>query len=412
MNQIYAAFVYVVWFLSTYYLVLFSVIIFMHKDELHEKRESTRIKNSKVSIVVPAYNEENKIAHTINSLKKLDYKKLEVIIVNDGSSDNTSKVVRENIKGDKRFIFIDNKINKGKAASMNQGISIAQGKFVACMDADSVVEQGIFEKVLPYFKDRKVGAVTVTVEVKKSGGILHKMIDLEFIIGLSLFLKILSLLNCVFVTPGPFSIFRKGVLDEIGGFDPNNITEDTEIAYRIHKHNYRIETCMTAKVHTLVPRTFRQIYTQRKRWYSGAIQTIIQHRKMFFKKKYGLFAYLTPMNYLVITLGIILFISSTYLGFSRTISNLWHFQYTGYNFFDKLFDWNLDPLNISRIFIIGVTGFLSTIVMMIIGIFYTRNKFSEKKIGMLGFPFMFFLYQIFWIGSILAVIRGKKIKWR
>ncbi|MBN1157577.1 glycosyltransferase family 2 protein [Candidatus Woesearchaeota archaeon] len=411
MNPVYAVFVHVVWFLSTYYIVVFLLVLLTRTEKLHEKR-SFQGKYPEVSVIVPAYNEERKIGHTIKSLKKLNYPNIEFIVVNDGSKDDTSDVVRKSIGGDRRFLFLDNKKNKGKAASLNQGIDNAKGEFIACMDADSVVEPDVFQKTLPYFKDKKTGAVTITVEVKKPKGLLERMIDLEFILGLSLFLKALSFLDSVFVTPGPFSVYRTSVLREINGFDPDNITEDTEIAYRIHKHGYKIENCMNARVHTILPKTFKGICTQRKRWYSGALQTIIKHRSMFFKKRYGVFSYFTPFNYLLISMGLVLFFVSTYLGISKLIKNLIPFRYTGFNFFDRLFDIDIDLLTINRLTIVGYSCFIFSLVVMFAGVILTKQSIAKKKYGLIGFPLMFFLYQYFWTISIIAVMRGKKIKWR
>ena len=145
------------------------------------------------------FNEEEKIADTIQSLKKVKHENIEFIIINDGSKDKTSEVVNNNIKGDQRFVFLNNKKNKGKAACLNEGINIATGEFIACMDADSIVQGDIFKKTLPYFDNDAVGAVTVSVELRKPKGLLHKIIDLEYIIGLSLFLKLFSLFNLLMV---------------------------------------------------------------------------------------------------------------------------------------------------------------------------------------------------------------------
>lgn len=412
MNPIYNAFVYVVWFITTYYLVFFSLALLTKKDFLYEKRKNKTNYKPLITLLVPAYNEESKIAETIDSLKKINYDLLEFIIINDGSKDHTSKVVNKNIKGDKRFRFIDRKTNKGKAASLNEGIEEAKGELIGTMDADSVVEENIFDKVLPYFADRKVGSVTVSVEIKNPKKFLHRIIDLEFIIGLSLFLKALSWLNAVFVTPGPFSVYRKSVLQEIGGFDEDNITEDLEVAYRIHKGGYKIENCMEGRVKTIAPETFKEIYVQRRRWYSGAIQTLMKHKKMLFKKKFGAFGFVMPYNYILIFLGLTLFLASMYLGLSNSLDGLLHFQYTNFNFFERMFDWEFDILAMGRVSIIGMTSFIAGIGIMILGLILSKKKMRTKKLGIIGYPLLFFLYQIFWIGAIISVIRGKKVKWR
>jgi len=411
MTPIYNGFVYFVWFLATFYSIFFFLTLIVFKDKVFENKKQTSNNNPLISMIVPAYNEEEKIAETISSLKKLKYKNIEVIILSDGSIDKTSEVVMSNIADDSRFTFIDNKINKGKASVLNQGIDIAKGEFVVCMDADSSVEQDIIEKVLPYFEDDKVGAVTVSVVVKNPKSFLHKIIALEFVLGLSLFLKVFSFLDCVFVTPGPFSIFRMSALKDLKGFDTKNITEDLEIAYRLHKKGYKIKNCIEANVYTVLPDTFSKIRVQRKRWYSGAIYTVFQHRDALFNKKYGLFSFFTALNFTLIFLGLSLFLTSIWLTLSRFFQNLSYYQYTNYNFFDY-WNFNFNILHYGRIDILGISMFIWTIFLMTLGLILARQKFGDNKQGLIGYPFMFLLYQLFWFESILAVINKKKIKWR
>jgi len=405
------ALVYFVWFLSTYFVVLFLLLIITNRKELYEERMPWINESRKVSIVVAAYNEEDKITDTIESLRRVDHKDMEIIIVNDGSKDNTRKIVHSFLH-DKRIMLIDNAENKGKAACLNQGIKAASGEFVATMDADSIVEKKILVKTLPYFDEKKVGAVTVTVEVREPKTFLHKMIDLEYILGLSLFLKIFSKIDTVHVTPGPFSIYKKNVLVELGGFDVNNITEDLEIAYRIHKAGYKIRNCMDAKVLTLLPETFKGLYIQRKRWYTGAIKTLFQHRSMMLRRKYGLFSFFIPFNFLLITLGLVLFLYSTYLGTSTLIENAVYYQYTNFNFVDKILRFNFDFLALGGVWFLSLSSITGVLLVLTIGLSVSNIRYKEKKLGILGYPLLFFIYQIFWLASYIAVFRRKKIKWR
>lgn len=410
MHPVYNGMVYFVWFLATYYTVFFLLSLLTHRKDIFENRNKKN-KNPKISIIVPAFNEEESISETIQSLKNVKYKNLEVLIMNDGSKDRTSEIVNREIQGNERFRFIDNKINQGKATVLNQGIEFANGKFVACMDGDSVVEKDIVHKILPYFNHSGVGAVTISVDVNNPDSFLRKIVALEFALGLSLFLKIFSFLDCIFVTPGPFSMYRKSALKRIGGFNPQNITEDHEIAFRLHKYGYKIKNCIEAKVYTNLPETFKGIYVQRRRWYSGAIQTFFQHLNMMGKSKYGLFGYFIPYNFFLIGLGLFVFSFSTILWLSKNLKELWLYHYTGFNFFEHL-SLSIDLLQFGRVNILGASLFSATILLMIVGIIFTRRRFSDHKMGILGYPFLFFLYQIFWGGALLAVIKGNKIKWR
>lgn len=412
MNIIYNLLIYSVWFFATYYVVILLLLMFLGKKKLFDNREFDFKEKPMVSVIVPAYNEQGKIKHTIKSLKRIDYDNIEFIIISDGSKDGTGKEVRANIHGDRRFTFIDRRENMGKAATLNQGIDLAKGEFIATMDADSVAEPRIFYKVLPYFKDKKVGAVTVSVFVKNPKGFIQKLFYLEFAIGLSLLLKVFSFVNALFVTPGPFSIYRKSVLKEIGGFDPNSVTEDSEIAYRIHKHHYKIDSCMEAKAYTILPPTFRKITVQRKRWYSGAIQTLVKHRDMLFNRKYGAFGYFVAFNYILIFLGIALFLTTSYLGLHRAVDSALYFKYTDINIIERLQDFRFDILTMSRATVLGLLSLVFTMFVLVTGLLLTKTRCANRKLSIMAWPLMFFLYQFFWLISVAAVLTGRKIKWR
>jgi len=410
MNLSYTVLVYIVWFLSTYFIVVFLLTLIKNKKELYNSPGMDKSsKLPKVSIIISAYNEQEKISDTIESLKSIDYPKdlYEMIIVNDGSKDKTRDIIAR-YEDKKNIIFIDNTKNKGKAACLNQGIAIAKGAYVACMDADSVVPKNILKKTIPYFKNKEIGAVTVSVEVKHVNNFLQKIIQLEYILGLSLFLKVFSYLNCIHVTPGPFSIYRKELLEKINGFDVNNITEDLEIAYRIHKSGYKIANCMNTTVRTITPHNFKLLYRQRRRWYTGALTTLWQHKDVLLRKKTGLFGYFIPFNYSLIAFGLGLFLLSIYLSFSNIIRNLSLYSYTNYNFFSNL-SWEFDFLRISIFAFFGIFGIVGMIILVTFGLNITNNG-SKKRVPLyLGYFLLFFLYQFFWLSSFFLALFKRKL---
>ena len=411
MNIYYGILVHIVWFLSTYFVIVFLLALFDNRKRLYESpaMESNEIKG-KVSIIVPAYNEEKTIKDCIESLKKIDYPKelYEIIVVNDGSKDKTAEITKEYAKDN--VILIDNEKNKGKAACLYQGIESAKGSFIACMDADTIVPEDILKKMLPYFKDEKVGSVTVSVEVRFVNNFLQKIIRLEYILGLSLFLKILSFFNCVHVTPGPFSVYRKDLIERIGYFDVNSITEDLEIAYRIHKSGYKIANCMTASVKTVTPDNLKGLYRQRRRWYSGALMTLWKHKDMVIKNKVGLFGYFIPYNYALIISGLGLFFLSLYLTFSNIARNLSYYSLTNYNFFSNL-TFDIDILNLSIFMFFGLSGVLGMILLLTYGLKFSKNAPRKKFSLYFGYFMLFFLYQAFWLASFFIVLFRRKLKW-
>ena len=131
-----------------------------------------------------------------------------------------------------------------------------------------------------------------------------------------------------------------------------------------------------------------------------------------FNKRLGLFGFFIPYNYTLVFLGLLLFMVSTFMGLSNLFEQLLFFKYTNFNFFDRLFDFDFDLLRLGAVSFIGFSSLFAGILIMIAGLKFTNKEFKTKKLGMLAYPFIFFLYQIFWTGAIIAVLGGKKVKWR
>ncbi|MFP4117593.1 MAG: glycosyltransferase [Candidatus Woesearchaeota archaeon] len=418
MNIVYSIFVTMVWFFSTYFAVALLLTLLTNRKSLYRgPRFFSNEDRPKVTILVPVYNEGKKVKETIDSLKKVDYpsNKLEIIILNDGSKDDTSDIVNHEIAGTE-MIFVDNKENKGKAATLNQGIALATGEFVATMDGDSEVSPEILEEAIPYFKreenGKKIGAVTVSVEVKNPKTLLQKIVEVEYVIGLALALRALSFFNAVHVTPGPFSIYKRSVLAQVGGFDERNIVEDHEIAVRMHRAGYKIANCATTKVRTISPGTFKELYVQRKRWYTGSLLTLWQYRSMMLKNRNGMFAFIYPYTYVVVTCGLLLFLYTIFLTLSNLIETISFYSLTNYNFLSNFTLLNIDLLKTGGLTILGFAAILITSTTAIIAMRLAKKNMRTRIPGFLGFIFLFFLYQIFWGSSIISAISRRKVKWR
>ncbi|MBT3721197.1 glycosyltransferase family 2 protein [archaeon] len=405
--------IYVVWFISTYFVILFILLVLKYRNQLFEKKPQIKSNFPLVSVIVPAYNEEENIISTLKSLKKIDYPKLEFIIINDGSKDQTSKKITEYLKkGSKNIRFIDNFKNQGKSAVLNQGIKISKGEFVVCMDADTVVLPNVLKRTLPEFSHEKVGAVTVSIDLKPKN-LLQKITEIEYAVGLSLSIGILCKLDSAHVTPGPFTVFRKSMFDEIGGFDEKNITEDSEIAYRMQKYGYKIRCCLTTKVYTEVPRNFKGLYKQRRRWYTGALQTLSKHRDIIFNKKLGIFGYFIPLNYAVVLLGVIVFILSSILSINNLIKDISFYRLIDFNFLQILKQVEIDLLSFFSLFgLLILTSFILTAVLAFVGLRIINKDIKKRLIGYIGFLPFFILYQVFWISSIFNFIFKREFEWK
>lgn len=281
---------------STYFLLLFLSIFWMLV--LLTGKEPERKKSLKTlpffTAIVPAHNEEECITETLQSLVALEYpsEKKEIIVVNDGSTDQTAVLVQKFIREHPTMaITLINQPNQGKGKALNTGLAQAHGEFYACLDADSFIAPNALQEMLPYFEDTNVAAVCPLLKVKSPSSVLQKMQWVEYIINM--FYKSLNArLDCVHVTPGPFSVYRTSVIRRLGGYDERTITEDLEIAIRLQQHQYKIVQTFDAVVETVAPNTWKDLFRQRVRWYKGSVDCALAYKNLMFNRKYGDFGYI------------------------------------------------------------------------------------------------------------------------
>jgi cellulose synthase/poly-beta-1,6-N-acetylglucosamine synthase-like glycosyltransferase len=289
---------YLIAFFSLFSLNVFILLYLKHRNDYHKPLKRTGW-TPLVSIVMPAYNEEKYIVPSIRTLLDLDYPKdrLELIIVDDGSTDNTYRVAKA-FEGQNLHVFT--KQNGGKGAALNFGLKKAKGELVATMDADSYVTRNTIRELIPYFSDKDVMAVTPAVKIRESGSWLKEFQRVEYLMIL-FSRKLLSFIDSVPVTPGPFSLFRREVFDKIGYFDEHNLVEDQEIALRIQAANFKIRSSMTADVYTEPPDNMKDLISQRVRWQRGGIRNYWKYRHMI-RPEYGDFGmYFVPLNFAALT---------------------------------------------------------------------------------------------------------------
>ena len=253
----------------------------MHRKELYEYVKINPKDAPKISAIIPAYNEENNIEGTIQALLNLKYpkEKLEIIVIDDGSTDNTFQIAS---KFKNKGVIILRKNNSGKANSINFGISKAKNDFIAVIDADSSAEPDSLIKMVGFFKDKKIAAVTSSILVKNNKKPIERFQQIEYSM-MAWNRKLLDFMDCVYVTPGPLSVYRKSALIEVGGFDSKNSTEDIEITWNLLSHSYKVKMCLAAKTKTTVPDKFKQWWHQRLRWDIGGNQTIWKYRRFILK---------------------------------------------------------------------------------------------------------------------------------
>jgi cellulose synthase/poly-beta-1,6-N-acetylglucosamine synthase-like glycosyltransferase len=240
-----------------------------------------------VSVLIPAWNEEVGILKTINSVLATQYKNLEVIVINDGSTDATHDLVTGFIQNYGVHGQPNEKIkylclsNGGKANALNQGLMIADGEIIITIDADSVMDKSAIVNIVKQFTDNKVAAVAGNVIVGNRKKPIELLQQLEYLYGF-FFKRADSAFNSVYIIGGAAAAYRKNVLMELGGFDHDIITEDIEMSTRILAHGYKTRYAADAVVYTEGPSSWSGLCNQRLRWKHGRLLTFIKHRKLFF----------------------------------------------------------------------------------------------------------------------------------
>jgi peptidoglycan-N-acetylglucosamine deacetylase len=248
-----------------------------------------------VSVIVPAYNEEKVIAQTIASLLSTTYHKLEIIVVDDGSSDRTSEVVRDNFSSEPR-VRLFNIPNCGKADTLNYGLRYAQGEVIVGLDADTHFENETIGLLARHFADPRVGAVAGNVKVGNRNNLITRWQALEYITAQNLDRRAFAALNCITIVPGAVGACRRSLLDLCGGWVADTIAEDQELTLQIRRLGYQIVYEEDAIAWTEAPETVRDLVKQRFRWSFGTLQCMWKHRDALFRPKYGALGFIAMPN--------------------------------------------------------------------------------------------------------------------
>lgn len=297
-----------------------------------------------ISIVVPAYNEEVTVVETIKSMLTLDYRSYEIIVVDDGSKDATSKKLIEafNMRLVNRpinrqiecqpeeFIYetraykvpitLIRKKNGGKADSLNMGINASNFPYFICMDADSVLQYDSLKKisqpVLEYDDIVAVGGIIrisndavlengKVVKYKMPKSILASMQVLEYDRSFLAARILFDKFNGSLIISGAFGLFKKDVVIAAGGYNPKTMGEDMELVVRLHEYctvsniPYCIKYANDAVCWTQAPEKLGDLCKQRKRWHLGLFQSMISHRNMFMNPKFGALSFVSYLYFLI-----------------------------------------------------------------------------------------------------------------
>ncbi|HEV8168436.1 MAG TPA: glycosyltransferase [Pyrinomonadaceae bacterium] len=248
-----------------------------------------------VSILVPAYNEELVIANTIHSLLASDYPSYEIIVIDDGSEDETSNVVAEQFAGDEcvRLLTV---ANAGKAAALNTGLRYARGEIIIALDADTLFTPQTVGALAHRFYDKTLGAIAGNAKVGNRVNLVTRWQALEYITAQNMDRRAFASLNCITVVPGAVGAWRADLLVKAGGFPSDTLAEDQDLTLRIRRLGYRIGYEETAVAWTEAPHNLRSLAKQRFRWAYGTLQCMWKHRDALFRPRYGALGFVAMPN--------------------------------------------------------------------------------------------------------------------
>ncbi|GAA4684230.1 bifunctional polysaccharide deacetylase/glycosyltransferase family 2 protein [Phytohabitans rumicis] len=229
-----------------------------------------------VTVVVPAYNESANIAATVRSLVASDYPQLEVIVVDDGSSDGTADIVeRLRLPG----VSVIRQANAGKPAALNTGIAHARGDILVLVDGDTVFEPDAVGRLVQPLREPDVGAVSGNTKVANRRGLLGRWQHLEYVIGFNLDRRMFDVARCMPTVPGAIGAFRRAAVVDVGGVPADTLAEDTDFTMALIRAGWRILYAPDAVAWTEAPASLRQLWRQRYRWCYGTMQATWKHRR-------------------------------------------------------------------------------------------------------------------------------------
>lgn len=399
------------------YFESFLLVTFLSKPA-RERRNQPKTNTEampRVAIIVSVWNEETTIGGTIESLLALTYPKdkLSLILVNDGSTDGTAAVI-DRFAEHPQITAVHKAENGGKFTAMNIGIERAtDAELIGFLDADSFVAPDALQEMVSAFADKDVSAVTASMSIHKPQTILQRMQYAEYALSITLRHAFASI-NSLYVTPGPFSFYRRSVFADIGFFKHAYLAEDMEMAMRMQRAGMKIGNALRSRVYTKGPPTFRRLLKQRIRWTTGFLRNVLfDYRDLIGSRQNATLGLLIlPLGIMAICAGIFLFVVAIFQLVSQGyhLFSLIQTVPLSYTFAWKPLTWFYLPLTMTTL--LGFTLTCSIFTWMIIGKHISR---TPGKLALNAFVYLI-LYGVvtpIWLMySVSDVALGTRTPWR
>jgi len=269
---------------TSFFYYFLTIPLALHHKYLESKAATRPLYSYPlVSIIVPAYNEEKCLERTIEAILEADYPYKDIIVVDDGSTDETYNIA---MRYKEMGVRVFHRPNGGKSAALNYGLLFARGEIIVVIDADSLVARNAIKEIVKSFQDKRALGVAGNIKVLNRNNLLTKCQALEYIVGINIFRRAFDVFGAVSIVPGCLGAFRKEIVEGSGFYDPYTLTEDFDITIKVLKGGGIVQAC-DARAYTEAPQNLKDLYQQRLRWYRGNFQTIIRHRDAFTNPRFG-----------------------------------------------------------------------------------------------------------------------------
>ncbi len=248
-----------------------------------------------VSIVIAAFNEEKVIRQTIHSILNNKYLHFELIVVDDGSTDQTSNIIQQTFYNHPNIRLI-RKENGGKASALNIGIQYALADIIVTLDADTLIAKNTISNMIRHFIDLNVAAVAGNVKIGNRKNLLTWWQHIEYVTGFNLEKRAFDELDCITVVPGAIGAWRKAALEEVGLFEEDTLAEDTDVTLKLLRKGYKVRSEVEGIAYTEAPEDVKSFMKQRYRWTYGILQCCWKHKRAMFNIKNNKLGFIAMPN--------------------------------------------------------------------------------------------------------------------
>ena len=246
----------------------------------------------KISLIIPAHNEETIIVRAIESALETNYPNKEIIVVDDGSTDRTYQLAQPYARSQRIKLVHRDEASGSKAGALNYGLFFSTGEVIITVDADTLIERNSLRELVKPLSDPRYSAVSGNVRVlSQEHGAMNLLVRLqayEYLISMELGRRFQALAGTLLIISGAFGAFFKKNIETLGEYDSDTITEDFDITFKMRKLGKRLAFAENAIAWTRAPDTWGDWKRQRIRWTRGQAETLWKHRNLFGKRGFDL----------------------------------------------------------------------------------------------------------------------------